>query len=165
MVVLVSPHCASFHTFGVRAVAFTYTLTLILADDSPPGASLQTIDECMFSFFAYPIVRSGTPAQATARPVAAVAAKAAVESENALEEWVDGDPVRTQEGSQEDYQARQVPSTCIVLLCCCRRETFQSFRIRFLNSGKASPYVRPACCYILLPRSANHTVPPLECAY
>lgn len=39
--------------------------------------------------------RSGTPAEAAARPAAAVAAKAAAESENTLEEWVDGDPVET----------------------------------------------------------------------
>ena len=39
--------------------------------------------------------RSGTPAEAAARPAAAVAAKAAAESDNVLEEWVDGDPVET----------------------------------------------------------------------
>ncbi|CAM9578414.1 unnamed protein product, partial [Ectocarpus sp. 13 AM-2016] len=41
---------------------------------------------------------SGTPANAETRPAAAAAAKAAADSENVLEEWVDGEPVQVHHG-------------------------------------------------------------------
>lgn len=41
---------------------------------------------------------SGTPANAETRPVAAAAAKAAADSDNVLEEWVDGEPVEVHHG-------------------------------------------------------------------
>lgn len=53
-------------------------------------------------------LRSGTPAEAAARPAAAAAAKAAAESENGREEWVGGDPVKTHHGRQEGRVRRPV---------------------------------------------------------
>ncbi|CAN0022222.1 unnamed protein product, partial [Ectocarpus sp. 4 AP-2014] len=41
---------------------------------------------------------SGTPANAETRPAAAAAAKAAADSDNVLEEWVDGEPVEVHHG-------------------------------------------------------------------
>ncbi|CAM9839223.1 unnamed protein product [Ectocarpus sp. 6 AP-2014] len=41
---------------------------------------------------------SGTPANAETRPAAAAAAKAAADSDNVLEEWVDGEPVEVHRG-------------------------------------------------------------------
>ncbi|CAN0509471.1 unnamed protein product, partial [Ectocarpus sp. 12 AP-2014] len=41
---------------------------------------------------------SGTPANAETRPAAAAAAKAAADSDNVLEEWVDGEPVQVHHG-------------------------------------------------------------------